>query len=51
MAKNREVTTRALLALVTDLADMTDAHERVRMQVVALAAAHGVLMPPPSPSR
>jgi hypothetical protein len=40
-----ELTTRALLALVSDLAELGAAHERVRVQIEALARAHRVDIP------
>jgi hypothetical protein len=42
MTKKDEATTRALMALATDLADYQALGERVRLQFEALAKAHGV---------
>jgi hypothetical protein len=38
----QEQTERALLVLVNDLAELTAVHERVRLQIEALAKQHGV---------
>lgn len=35
-------TARALLAMMHDLEELAEAHERVRVQVLALAQRHGV---------
>jgi hypothetical protein len=42
-----EATRRALMALATDLANATESAARLRVQIEALAALHGVEIPEP----
>jgi hypothetical protein len=44
-----DATTRALMALVSDLVELTEATNRVRTQIQALATRHGVPLPLPAP--
>ena len=48
MKQQTEATTRALMALATDMADLTEAHRRVRAQIEDLAKHHGVALPEPN---
>ena len=48
MTKKDERTTRALMALATDIADYQALGERIRAQFEALAKAHGVKIPEPA---
>jgi hypothetical protein len=45
MKRDKESTARALMAIATELADTMAAAERLRVQIAALAAAHGVAVP------
>jgi hypothetical protein len=46
--KKDQATTRALMALATDIADHHAIGERIRIQFEALATAHGVKIPEPA---